>query len=78
MKFKDDKNDSNFMKALMHYPENIKVETLIKEALKIDDKINPDKGFNLNDIKELEQKKVEDTKYNENKNEIRNDNDDNK
>ena len=75
MKFKDEKNDSNFMKALMHYPENIKVETLIKEALKIDDKINPDKGFNLNDIDELEEKKVEDKKYNENKNEIKDEKD---
>ena len=75
MKFKDEKNDSNFMKALMHYPENIKVETLIKEAIKIDDKINPDKGFNLNDIDELEEKKVEDTKYNEDKNEIKDEKD---
>ena len=75
MKLKDDKSDSNFMKVLMHYPENIKIETLIKEAIKIDDKINPDKGFNL---KELEDHKVEETNSDEIKNEIKENNIDNK
>ena len=54
-------NDSNFMKALIHYPENIKIENIIKEALKIDSIINPDKGFNLDDI---EEQKVENSNYN--------------
>ena len=55
-------NDSNFMKVLIHYPENIKIENIIKEALKIDSIINPDKGFNLDDI---EEQKVENSNYNE-------------
>ena len=75
MKLKHDKNDSNFMNVLIHYPENIKIETIIKEALKIDSIINPDKGFNLND---LEEQKVENTKYNDNIDKIDKDiNDDN-
>ena len=60
MKLKD--NDSNFMNILIHYPENINVENLIKEALKIDSIINPDKGFNIND---LEEQKIENSNYNE-------------
>ena len=65
MKLKNDNNNSKFMEILMHYPENIKVETLIKEALKIDSIINPDKGFNLNDINNIEKQKEESLKYNE-------------
>ena len=38
---------------------------LIKEALKIDSIINPDKGFNLNDINNIEKQKEESLKYNE-------------
>jgi hypothetical protein len=55
------KNDNHFLDILIHYPENIKVENIIKEAIKIDSIINPDKGFNLND--NIEEPKVETSKY---------------
>ena len=35
MKLKNEK-DSIFMDLLLHYPEKIKIEQIIKEALKID------------------------------------------
>ena len=53
------KNDNNFLDVLMHYPDNIKIETIIKEAIKIDSIINPYKGFNLNDFNKIEEKKEE-------------------
>ena len=56
------KNDNNFMDILIHYPNNIKVSNLIKKAIEIDSIINPDKGFNLNDI---EDKKIETSNYTE-------------
>ena len=46
MKLKNE-NDSLFMDLLLHYPDKIKVEEIIKEALKIDAIINPDKIFRL-------------------------------
>ena len=60
------KNDNHFLDILIHYPENIKVENIIKEAIKIDSIINPDKGFNLND--NIEEQKVETSKYNDTEN----------
>ena len=44
--------DSKFLELLMHYPETIKIEQIIKEALKIDSIINPDKKFDLNKLDE--------------------------
>jgi len=49
MKLKNE-NDSKFLEILMHFPEKIKIEQIIKEALKIDEKINPDKIFNLDKL----------------------------
>ena len=49
MKLKNE-NDSKFLDLLMHYPEKIKIEQLIKEALKIETYINPDKKFELNSL----------------------------
>ena len=54
------KNDNKFMDILIHYPDNIKIENIIKEAIKIDSIINPDNGF---DIKNKEEQKSENSKY---------------
>ena len=54
------KNDNKFMDILIHYPDNIKIENIIKEAIKIDSIINPDNGF---DIKNKEEPKSENSKY---------------
>ena len=54
------KNDNNFMNILMHYPDNIKIENIIKEAIKIDCVINPDNGL---EIKNKEEQKIEESKY---------------
>jgi hypothetical protein len=45
MKLKND-SGSKFLDILMHYPENIKIEQIIKEALKIDSILNPKKPIN--------------------------------
>ena len=55
------KNDNNFIDILIHYPDNIKIENIIKEAIKIDSIINPDKK--VFDIKNIEEQKIEDSKY---------------
>ena len=52
MKLKNEK-DSAFMDLLLHYPEAIKIEQIIKEALKIDSKLNQDKNFDYNKINEM-------------------------
>ena len=49
MKLKNE-NDSSFLNLLMHYPEKIKFEQIIKEALKIDSIINPDKTIDITKI----------------------------
>jgi len=54
------KNDNKFMDILIHYPDNIKIENIIKEAIKIDSILNPDNGF---DIKNKEEQKSENSKY---------------
>ena len=46
MKLKNE-NESKFLDLLMHYPDKIKVEQILKEAFKIDSIINPDKIFDL-------------------------------
>ena len=46
MKLKNEDN-SKFLDLLMHYPENIKIEQILKEALKIDSIINPEKKFDI-------------------------------
>ncbi len=47
MKLKEEHN-SKFLDILMHYPEKIKIEQIIKEALKIETYINPNNNFDLN------------------------------
>ena len=47
MKLKDEQN-SKFLDILMNYPEKIKIEQIIKEALKIETYINPNNNFDLN------------------------------
>ena len=47
MKLKNE-DDSKFLDLLMHYPDNIKIEQILKEALKIDSNINPEKTFDIN------------------------------
>ena len=49
MKLKNE-NDSSFLNLLMHYPEKIKFEQIIKESLKIDSTINPDKTIDITKI----------------------------
>ena len=49
MKLKDE-NDSSFLNLLMHYPEKIKIEQIIKKALKLESTINPDKVIDLETI----------------------------
>ena len=48
------KSNSTFLDILMHYPENIKIDQIIKEALKIDSVLNPDKPINKKDSSEIE------------------------
>ena len=52
MKLKNEK-DSIFMDLLLHYPEKIKIEQIIKEALKIDSRLNQDKFLDYNKIDEI-------------------------
>ena len=52
MKLKNEK-DSVFMDLLIHYPAKIKIEQIIKEALKIDSKLNQDKNIDYNKIDKL-------------------------
>ena len=49
MKLKNE-NDSSFLNLLIHYPEKIKFEQIIKESLKIDSTINPDKTIDITKI----------------------------
>ena len=51
MKLKEE-NDSKFLELLMHYPEKIKIEQIIKEALKIESIINPNKNIDSKNINE--------------------------
>jgi len=55
------KNDNNFMNILIHYPDNIKIENIIKEAIKIDSIINPDNRFDIDMNKKEE--KIKESKY---------------
>ena len=45
MKLKND-SDSKFLDILMHYPQNIEIEQIIKEALRVDSILNPKKPIN--------------------------------
>ena len=49
MKLKNE-NDTKFMKLLIHYPDTIKIEQIIKEALKIDSIINKENNFDFNKL----------------------------
>ena len=55
------KDDNNFMNILIHYPDNIKIENIIKEAIKIDSIINPDNRFDIDMNKKEE--KIKESKY---------------
>ena len=60
MKLKNEK-DSVFMDLLVHYPEKIKIEQIIKEALKIDSKLNQDKIIDYNKVDEILTKSISDS-----------------